>query len=83
MNVDRCLCHEVTFRALKDLAAETGASTVTELQARCRFGKQCGLCRPYVRAMLRSGEVAFDRLLSEPEASGRDRPDRTASSLSE
>jgi bacterioferritin-associated ferredoxin len=28
-------------------------------------GAQCGLCRPYLRRMLRTGETAFHDLLAE------------------
>jgi bacterioferritin-associated ferredoxin len=28
-------------------------------------GAECGLCRPYLRRMLRTGETAFYELLSE------------------
>jgi bacterioferritin-associated ferredoxin len=31
-------------------------------------GGQCGLCRPYLRRMLRTGETAFHELLTENDA---------------
>lgn len=65
MNIDRCYCFQQTFAHLKAVAEETGASTVAELQEHEVFGENCRLCHPYVRRMLRTGEVAFDRVIRE------------------
>jgi bacterioferritin-associated ferredoxin len=62
--VSRCICRSLAFSellpraraarwSLEDLMSETGA------------GAECGLCRPYLRRMLRTGETAFYELLSE------------------
>ena len=39
--------------ALEDVMRETGC------------GDQCGLCRPYLRRMLATGQTAFTELLAE------------------
>jgi bacterioferritin-associated ferredoxin len=61
--VSRCICRNLAFAellpraraerwALDDLIRETGA------------GGQCGLCRPYLSRMLRTGETEFYELLT-------------------
>lgn len=76
MRVDRCLCFGTPFAALAEVAAATGAETVPALQAHALFGRKCGLCRPYVRRMLRTGQTVFHEIVTEadePEA-GAGRP---------
>lgn len=65
MRIDRCLCVGVTFEALKQRADESECTTVTELRSIAEFGTGCGLCRPYVREMLRTGETVFHRIITE------------------
>ena len=74
MRIDRCHCFVATFADLRATADETGARTVEALQAHARFGQKCGLCRPYVRRMLRTGETAFAEVVTdddEPAQSSR------------
>lgn len=66
MAVDRCVCHRVTFVALKEMAAENGGG-IDELSAATGCSTSCGLCRPYVLLMLKTGRTSF-RLLSAREA---------------
>lgn len=65
MRIDRCLCHGVTFASLAEVTRVSGAETVRELQAHASFGRGCGLCRPYVRRMLRTGETVFREVVTE------------------
>ncbi|MBT8399803.1 MAG: (2Fe-2S)-binding protein [Rhodothermia bacterium] len=67
MCVDRCLCHGVTFRELKQVADAKEIGELSDLQNVVPFGMNCGLCRPYVRQMLRTGEIAFDYLIDGGE----------------
>lgn len=70
MDIDRCVCFQVTFETLQDVAEATGASTVSELQQHETFGQRCRLCHPYVRRMLRTGQTHFDQVVTaadEPE----------------
>ena len=75
MHIDRCLCHGTAFAALAEAARQSGATTVPELQACADFGRGCGLCHPYVRRMLRTGETVFHEVVTEegepPVASSR------------
>jgi bacterioferritin-associated ferredoxin len=65
--IDRCYCFDVRFRDLKEIASECRARTVDELQAEVTFGAQCRLCHPYVRRMLRTGEVVFREIVREAD----------------
>lgn len=70
MRIDRCYCFQQTFTSLRAAAEATGAATVEELQAHAVFGRRCGLCRPYVRRMLGTGETVFGEIIrEEPEGS--------------
>lgn len=71
MRIDRCYCFDVTFEAMKKIAAAEGARSVVELQEHCEFGKRCTLCHPYVRKMLRTGTTVFDHVITEADESER------------
>lgn len=83
VRVDRCFCFGVPFARLAEAARQTGAATVPELQERVPFGRQCGLCHPYVRRMLRTGETVFGEIVTEadepaPAVPPRPEPSRNA-----
>ncbi len=67
MQIDRCLCFGYPFAELADVAAETGAATVTELQEHALFGQKCALCHPYVRRMLRTGQTVFGEVVTDDD----------------
>lgn len=75
MPVDRCVCHCVPFTELKELA-EAGMDTIDQLADETGCGTGCGMCEPYVRLMLKTGETSFpvmppqtlERALQEPPA---------------
>lgn len=70
LGIDRCFCFAAPFADLKRVAHATGAQTVADLQQHAVFGRKCALCHPYVRRMLRTGEVVFDSVVTaddEPE----------------
>ncbi len=56
--VDRCVCFDVSFRRLKQLADERNAD-FDELQRTFGCGRGCGMCVPYIREMLRTGETVL------------------------
>ncbi len=70
IRIDRCLCFGRTFAELKAVAEATGADSVAALQAHVVFGRRCGLCHPYVRRMLRTGETLFTEVIRESEDRG-------------
>ena len=64
--VSGCICMGMPFERLLPLARAEG----WDLEAVVRetgCGDRCGLCRPYLRRMLRTGETAFYDLLGEDE----------------
>ncbi len=66
--IDRCVCFNRTFAELHRLARVTGVRTLEELQNIVPFGLRCCRCHPYVRRMLKTGEVVFKQVLESEEA---------------
>lgn len=65
MFIDCCLCFSLPFKTIKAWAEAESLSTLKELQKRLTFGKNCRLCHPYVRRMLRTGETEFREIIRE------------------
>lgn len=61
MAVDRCVCHDLTFAALKRLA-DTERLDFETLRARTLCCTGCTMCEPYVRLMLETGRTDFPPL---------------------
>ena len=64
--VSRCICMRMPFAELLPLAREQRWS-LEDVMRETGCGDQCGLCRPYLRRMLRTGETEFRNLLGEHE----------------
>lgn len=64
ITVDRCLCRGVAFADLLP-AARAARWSLAQLVAETGCGDQCGLCRPYLRRMLATGETVFHELLTD------------------
>ena len=62
--VTMCVCRRMPFDRLLPIARARGWDLET-LVAETGCGAQCGLCRPYLRAMLADGRTAFGELLTE------------------
>ena len=62
VTITMCVCRSVPFSELlpKARAAEWDLAAVMR-ETGC--GAQCGLCRPYLRRMLATGETIFHELL--------------------
>jgi len=67
ISIERCVCSDVSFSHLKDVADETGIESLEELQQACTFGVTCRLCHPYVRRMLKDGTVRFHSVLTDDD----------------
>ena len=67
MTIDRCLCYDRTFAELKAVAESEDARSVATLQEHVTFGQNCQLCHPYVRQMLRTGQVVFYEVVREKD----------------
>jgi bacterioferritin-associated ferredoxin len=62
--VAQCICRRFPFARLLLLARASGWS-LGDLIRETGCGGNCGLCRPYLRRMLETGETSFTELLSE------------------
>jgi bacterioferritin-associated ferredoxin len=58
MPVTRCVCHRLSFDDLKAVAASQGIG-YDELKRQTRCASGCGMCEPYIRLMLITGETSF------------------------
>ncbi len=72
MRIDRCICFGRSFGELLETARSGRIAEVSELQERVPFGLNCGLCLPYVRRSLRTGEIVFHHVLTDDD--GPDEP---------
>ncbi|HEY7502778.1 MAG TPA: (2Fe-2S)-binding protein [Gemmatimonadales bacterium] len=62
VSVTKCLCRDVSFGELLPRARADGWD-LEALMRETGCGAQCGLCRPYLRRMLATGETIFHELL--------------------
>ena len=63
MLISRCICRNVEFSELLPRARAAGWSLL-DLVGQTGCGGQCGLCRPYLSRMLRTGETEFHEILT-------------------
>ena len=61
--VSRCICKATSFAELLPRALAAGW-TLDDLVRETGCGGQCGLCRPYLSRMLRTGETEFYEILT-------------------
>jgi len=59
-----CVCRRIAFEELLP-RARAGGWTLADVMRETGCGAGCGLCRPYLRRMLATGETAFSELLWE------------------
>jgi bacterioferritin-associated ferredoxin len=64
LSITMCVCRRVAFASLLPLA-RARQWTLADLIRETGCGDGCGLCRPYLRRMLTTGETAFAELLTE------------------
>lgn len=64
ISITHCLCRRTSFAELLPLA-RAGQWNLETLTAETGCGGQCGLCRPYLRRMLETGQTIFHELLTE------------------
>ncbi len=62
LTIDRCVCLNRRFADLLPLTRTRGFS-LAELMHETGCGGQCGLCRPYLRRMLSTGETIFHQII--------------------
>ncbi len=61
--VDRCVCHEVTFADIQDWARHREETTLDDIRDHWECGRSCGMCRPYLRRMLQTGDVQIPLMI--------------------
>jgi bacterioferritin-associated ferredoxin len=66
IRIDRCVCMRFPFTELLALA-RTASWELHDVIRETGCGDECGLCRPYVRRMLMTGETVFREVLEDPE----------------
>ena len=64
LSISRCICKATSFAELLGPAREHGWS-LTDVIRETGCGGQCGLCRPYISRMLRTGETEFHEIITE------------------
>lgn len=64
MLISMCVCRRTPFADLLPLARANGWD-LEALVSATGCGAQCGLCRPYLRRMLATGETEFHEILTE------------------
>jgi bacterioferritin-associated ferredoxin len=64
--ISRCICRNTSFADLLPQARRT-SWTLDDLIRETGCGGQCGLCRPYLRVMLSTGQTEFHELLTQEE----------------
>lgn len=64
MRIDKCICTDMTFEQLVHEAREHGL-TVDDLGECYGAGAGCGLCRPYLKRAIITGETVFHQILVE------------------
>ncbi len=60
--ITRCVCRNLPFDRLLPLV-RARRWTLEDVVAQTGCGDQCGLCRPYLRAMIDTGQTEFRHLL--------------------
>lgn len=64
ITISQCVCRRMPFAVLEPLARQHGWA-VDDVIRETGCGDQCGLCRPYLREMLRTGATEFHKTLWE------------------
>lgn len=64
ITINRCLCEKKRFADIVP-AAIAEKLTFSELQKKTGCGTHCGLCRPYLKRALKTGEVEFHEVLED------------------
>lgn len=72
MRIDKCICTGMSFEKLVREAREHGLS-VEDLGRCYGAGAGCGLCKPYLKRGLVTGETVFHQIIVDEEASKTDK----------
>jgi bacterioferritin-associated ferredoxin len=64
LQITMCVCMRMPFARLLPVAREQNWDLAT-LMRETGCGDNCGLCRPYLRRMLQTGETVFHEVIAE------------------
>ena len=64
MTIDRCICMAKPFAELVAIARRDNLD-LQQLCDKTRAGNNCGLCKPYLRRALRTGQTVFHEIITE------------------
>lgn len=79
--VRACICYPHTFAEIALLAREQKWTQVEQITKALGCGGGCGLCRPYLLLLLRTGETAFALLSEEEKAELQPELERVAQAI--
>lgn len=57
--INRCICSNISFENVKEIAKSEEYATVKDLQNNSVCCLHCELCRPYIEKMLETGKTSF------------------------
>ena len=64
MRIDRCVCYDTPFKEIvKRARAEEW--TVEDIVRILGCGSGCGMCKPYLREALKTGQTEFNYIIRE------------------
>jgi NAD(P)H-nitrite reductase large subunit len=63
LRIERCVCHDVTFREVVDWSKATGCRSVDAAAREFKCTTSCGMCLPYVERALKTGQSVFHEIL--------------------
>ncbi len=66
ISVSQCICQVTPFERLLAQAKASGWD-LEDLVRETGCGARCGLCRPYLSRMLRTGQTEFHELLTQDD----------------
>ena len=64
LTINLCVCRNLGFGDILSLARRHGWN-LDDVMGNTGCGAGCGLCRPYLRRMLETGETTFREILTE------------------
>jgi hypothetical protein len=64
IRIDRCVCTGQSFATLCERAQANGW-TFEQTCMQSNASRHCGMCRPYLQAAMRTGQVVFSEILWE------------------
>ena len=58
MRVDRCVCFNVSFERVREVALVCNGDLM-QVHRATGCGARCGLCIPYIRVVIQTGQVSL------------------------